>query len=254
MGYSKVIKYSNTVEIYQYENDLPSVTKQTRAIQTARRNENISLHRENSVEFKKSYEGKRRSSARLAQVAFRRLVSANLGESENPVFVSLTYAKSVEDISVGHKDFNAFARNVRNQFGEHIRYVAVSEFQKRGSIHFHALFWGLPAGVVDTERDTRLVAGLWKQGFVDLKLTDGDEKIAGYMAKYMSKAFVDSRLYGKKAYIASRNILRPYVEKRAVVISHVYEHGLSTVEPLQDSTYLTLWLGECRYRLFKLKQ
>jgi len=106
--------------------------------------------------------------------------------------------------------------------------------------------------VVKQERDTRLVASLWKQGFVDLVQTDGDIRIAGYMAKYMGKAFVDSRLYSKKAYIASRNIKRPIIDKNAIVIATMYENELSTVVPCEEKTYLTQWLGECRFRHYKL--
>jgi len=253
MGYAKVIKYGRNIEIYQYENESVPPTRKSRQLSSARRSQSVALRRENEVEQKKLLEGKRKSSGRRAQVAFRRLVSANLGEFEKPIFVSLTYATHTEDIGQGRKDFNSFARALKNTYGKHVRYIAVSEFQKSGRLHLHALVWGLPPGVVKSERSTRMVASLWKQGFVDLIQTDGHEKIAGYMAKYMKKAFKDPRLFGYKAYIASRNCKRPIVEKRAIVIATVYEHDLSTVEPLQDIKYLTQWLGECRHRLYEIK-
>src|SRR5690606_27837965 len=100
---------------------------------------------------------------------------------------------------------------LRNKFGKAFSYIAVSEFQKRGAIHFHALFWGLPAEVFSQERQTRTIALIWKQGFVYMKETDGNDKLSSYLAKYMVKTFTDPRLKNKKAYLASRNIKRPKI-------------------------------------------
>jgi len=252
MGYAKVVKYSNIIEIYTYEEDIRPITRKSRELQVARRNQSVALSRKDPVEQEKSYQRKRKDNARRLFGTFRRLISANLGESENPIFASFTYAEYTDDPNKGHSDFNSFARALRYRFGQHIRYIAVPEYQKSGRLHFHALLWGLPLGVVRAERSTRMVASLWKQGFVDLKETDGHEKLAFYMAKYMAKAHTDKRLFMKKSFIASRNIKRPVVDKRAIVIQHIYENELSTAEPSKDIEFETQWLGTGRYRLYEL--
>lgn len=111
-------------------------------------------------------------------------------------------------------------------------------------------------GLAKTERRTRLVAQMWGQGFVDLVCTDGSHKISGYLSKYMSKTFVDSRLRGKKAFIASRNIKRPVVQKNAMVEPLFFGDledipDLSTALLLKERHYDTVWLGRGRYRLYK---
>jgi hypothetical protein len=130
--------------------------------------------------------------------------------------------------------------------------VLVPEFQKRGAVHFHALYWGLPEALFRKERETRTLSRLWGHGFVFLKETDGHEKLAFYLAKYFTKAYQDPRLRNQKSYVASRNVKRPIVQKGPFIMSMVLDEYGVTEEPLVDRTYTTKWLGEGRYRLFQL--
>lgn len=252
MGYNKIIRYSDIIEVYQYENEIHTRTikNKSKCFQVARSRKVLASDGEVDVQQNQQKQTKRRDNARRSALVFRRLVSANLGQFDVPILVTLTYAKLVANVSKAHKDFNSFARATKNQFGKDIRYIAVPEFQKRGAIHFHALIWGIPTSVVREERHTRLVAKLWKQGFVDLILTDGNAKLSTYLGKYMAKAFVDTRLFSKKAFIASRNIKRPVVEKRAMILPFVYNE-LSTCSLLQDNEYMTNWLGKGRHRVYQ---
>lgn len=243
------------MEIYQYELNPPQFTDEQRAIAKYRRLQTVSLRGTDTSGQEEQVATKRKDNARRATMAFRRLTIANLGESSHPVFVSLTYAESTTDPRVGYKDFRTFAKRLRTAFGSDIRYVAVPEFQdkyERGSIHFHALVWGIPPQVVESERRTRVVAKIWGKGFVDLKQTDGNHKIASYMAKYMSKNFIDPRLFKHKSYIFSYNCLRPVVDNNAIVLSYLHEYELLTVDPLQDKEFQSQWLGKGRFRLYAI--
>jgi len=259
MGYCKTIKYANILELYEYEKYIEHFGRTGRKVQATPRLQDLDKNGANPVREGEQRQVKRGDNARRSAMVFRRLVSANLAESTNPLLVSLTYADNFKDIRQGHKDFNTFARNVRSEYGKHVRYIAVPEFQKRGAVHFHALFWGLPnEEIVKSERRTRLVARLWSRGFVDVTLTDGDHKISGYLSKYMSKAFVDSRMLGMKAYICSQNIKRPIVEKNPLILPMFYGGllqmvDLSTALLLREKEYMTQWLGKGRFRLYELK-
>jgi len=216
MGYTKTISYSNVIEIHEYEKDIRHSGRKGRRLSISSASARLGQVGEDMLIEGKQKPKKRPANARRSSVVFRRLVSANLDQSDPPLLISLTYAENIESLDQGHRDFNTFARAVRDQFGNDAKYIAVPEFQRRGAVHFHALFWGLPTKeLASTERNTRLFQSLWGKGFVDLVATDGDHKIAGYLSKYMAKAFLDERLYGKKAYIASRNIKRPVVDKNA---------------------------------------
>jgi len=200
------------------------------------------------------FEGKRKDNAARASMAFKRLILSNLGGADLPLLVSFTYNTHQGDIKQGYKDFSSFIQAMRYKFGKVFRYIAVPEFQKRGAVHFHALFWGLPADIAQTERSTRLVAGIWGHGFVDVVLTDGHEKISTYLSKYMAKSFIDYRLKNQKAYVCSRNLKRPEVSagmNRATLELIMEELGVAG-PPKVDKKYITAWLGEAHYKVYTL--
>jgi len=256
-NYSKMIIHGKIIELYEYEKNIEYNGRPKREIQSGSTMQNLDSSREDIARREEQKKTRRKDNAMRAKLAFNRLVSANLRESEDPLLITLTYAKNQMEIGQAHKDFNSFARRFRQNFKNRIRYIVTSEFQKRGSIHFHGLFWGLNnEELKNTERRTRLVAGLWGHGFVDLIATDGNEKLIGYLSKYMSKAFVEPRLFSKKAYIASRNIIRPEVIKYPLLLPYFWsglDHiDLSTAKLLTDTTYMTKWLGQGRYKKYKL--
>jgi len=254
MGYTKIITYSNLLEYYEYENNLRRNGRGIGKHKNSDTSTSISDDREDTNEEIQSTKDRRGDNVRRAVLVFRRLVTANLGQSDVPIFASFTYAKDQRSVRQGHKDFKAFVRDLTNKFGRHLRYVYVPEFTKRGRLHFHALIWGLPALLVETERDTRVVAGLWKQGFADLIQTDGSHKLASYMTKYMAKTFADRRLAGSKAFVCSRNLIKPYVDKNAILLPYFYGyHGfnLSTATILRDKEFMTQWLGKGRLKLYQ---
>jgi len=257
VGYKKLIRYGEFVEIYEYERPVVYNGRKRKSTQNTLGMQDISVCREDIERQKEQKTARRKANIRNSVLAFKRLVLANLGRDSKPLFVSLTYAGITSEIGQGRADFNAFAKNLRNRFGTQIRYICVPEWQKRGAIHFHALIWGLPLGLVASERSTRLVASLWGKGFVDLKETDGHAKIASYLSKYMAKAFLDERLINKKTYIASQNIKRPVVDKNPIMLMYNYGEllklpDLSTALIDRETSYDTQWLGKANYKRYKL--
>jgi len=250
--YAKIISYGGTTEIYRY-GSRPRGGRYSGKVQSADGMPRLSEDGEDAPTQVKSPPVRTEKNARSAVVAFRRLVASNLRRSDAPLLVTLTYAENQQSLAQARADFNAFAKRAANRFGDAFRYIVVCEFQQRGAIHFHALVWGIPPGVVKQERRTRLVAGLWAKGFVDLRKTDGSVRLAGYLAKYMKKMFLDQRLAGKKAYIASRNITRPVIVKDAIIGAYftgLVEPDLSTAVLQESREYDTVWLGRCNYQKY----
>jgi len=192
--YVKVIKSGDTYEIYKYEREPSPIKRGTR---------------------KKSLTNGYRRAARRTPLnaertrkTFIRIVRSNLSRDERPTLITLTM-RDIVSIDVAYSCLTAFHNNLRAKFGKGFRYVAVPEFQKRGAVHFHILYWGLPVEVIEHERTNRTIQNIWALGYVDCLLTDGSQKLAGYLAKYMSKSMQDDRIAGQKAYACSRNVLRP---------------------------------------------
>jgi len=249
--YAKIIGIGLAAEIYRYGNRPRG--GRPRAVPDSDAVPRLFESREDVSRQEKPTKVRTEANARSARVAFRRLVQTNLDGFDHPVLATFTYAENFTDISASREDFNAFAKRARGRFGEQFKYIVVIEFQKRGSIHFHALLWGIPARIIKSERRTRVVGRLWRHGFVDLIPTDGHAKLATYLSKYMAKSFVDARFASKKAYISSYNVKRPIIIKDAVLSPHFYgiaEPDLSTAHLAQEHEYDTNWLGRCHYQKY----
>jgi len=253
MGYTKVVKSGDIIEIYEYSKDLPQ--RRQRQIKKGPRIRISASRRADNV-------------ARLKR-NFIRLVRSNLGGVECPSFLTLTMVEVVR-VEVAYGFFTEFISRLRRFYGAHIRYITVPEFQERGAVHFHILIWGLSKetienetpkkqiieGVVFEKRGSRAIQSLWGRGYVDCIPTDGSPKLAFYVAKYMQKALQDDRLRGQKAYTCSRNVLRKVSIPSSSAITHsemIFGLDLSTAVPLQEKNFDTYWLGKGRYRLFNIK-
>ncbi len=255
MGYNKIISYGNFIEIYEYERDIVRLGSRIRSTAKPPYGESVGADGEDPLSGtqRKKLLGRRPDNARRASLDFRRVVAANLSRSERPVLVTLTYAENQCDLATGYRHFSAYIQTLRYRYGKAFKYISVPEFQARGAVHFHALFWGIPEKVFLSERKTRTLAGLWGHGFVYLKQTDGNEKLSFYLTKYMAKAFIDPRLKNQKSYVASRNVLRPLIHKGMPMLWPILDDYDIEENPIVDRTYETKHLGTGRFRLFKLR-
>lgn len=249
MGYTKAIIYGSILELYNYEANIRSVGGKRTGVQSGARVQGVGIDSELGGKQRLQ---KRQDNQNRSLLEFRRLVIANISFSTPPVLVTVTYSTNQTDLGCGYEDWKTFARNMCKHFGKGIRYISVPEFQRRGAVHFHALYWGLPQDIHLKERDTRLVASFWGQGYVDVYLTDGRENLAGYLSKYMSKAYFDPRMFGRRMYRCSRNVLRPLVEKSVGMWYLSERYGIGVDNPAcVDKSFVTKWLGTGRYRLYK---
>ena len=255
MGYNKIISYGNTLEVYEYEKDIVRLVGRTRRdVEDPVDYDGMDFGGEDPLPKRDSENemGKRSDNARRASLAFRRIVASNLDGSSLPLLVTLTYADNFTDLASAYKHLTAYIQALRHRFGKAFSYVLVPEFQKRGAVHFHALVWGLPEELFLHERETRTLSGIWGKGHIYLKQTDGHEKLAFYLTKYFTKAFLDPRLRNQKSYVASRNIKRPLEQKGPFIIPVVLEEFGVVDDPVVDKKYHTKWLGEARFRVFKI--
>jgi len=253
MGYNKFIKSGNQLELYEYENDNFGNRTTRRGVKRKPTRQELANDREDVLSFSKSLEfTRRRDNAQRARNSFRRIVLSNLCTTENPLLVTLTFGENRTSLSESAKFFHIFTVRLRQIWGNEFRYIAVPEFQKRGAVHYHALFWGVPDNTFIQERKTRFLAKLWGQGFIFLKETDGHEKLSTYLAKYMVKTIKDPRLFNSKAYFASRNIKRPIVSGGFPKwwFEEEFAEELSTFGICLKKEFMTQWLGKGRYTLF----
>ncbi len=243
-NYSKLIVSGNNIEHYVYEK---------RTTERGFIRSGVDVHRRTDTSDNKRL-ARRQDNDYRATVAFGRLCSANFGSGETAVFCTFTF-KTGETLSSGYRKFNLFIKRLRFWSPANYRFLAVPEFGTKSSkrLHFHALFWGLNLDQVKRERETRYFANIWKYGFIELVITDNSDKIGFYLAKYLRKARFDIRLSNHKAYVCSKNIIRPSIYTSFVpfYLEHVY--GVDNLVLKYSKQYDTLWLGRCDYKLYNLE-
>lgn len=277
MSYQKLVVSGNTLEVYTYEYEPISKYKSP-------------MERWVDFTFGDAFRStpmyprliertKQERNIQRAHKTFVRLVKANLYDT--PQLLTLTYSENISDISRAWKDFTVFALSLRRRYPQ-IRYIVVPEFQKRGAVHFHCLLFNYPSEFICTghfrnrfkngvtlksryfkhdcppdkacEKNTRFLAKRWGHGFCDLSPTDGSPKLAGYLAKYMSKAMSDSRLCGKKAFSSSRNCVRPVsissIKMPIAVQTILDDFEVQDREAERVQIFTTKFLGDCLYQRF----
>jgi hypothetical protein len=162
----------------------------------------------------------RAQSLKRTKKNLHRLINTNhcfwkrfLQSNYNPEFVTLTFKENMQDLDLGNRHFSKFIQRFNHYlYGKQrqvIRYVAVPEFQSRGAVHYHALFFDLPyiKNVYDVLRK------LWPYGAINLQSVKNIDYIASYVCKYMVKSSSDIRLIRRKSFFQSNNLLKPVVSK-----------------------------------------
>lgn len=129
--------------------------------------------------------------------------------------------------------------------GANLKYIAVIEFQKRGAVHYHIVFFNLP--FLRKEK----IAEIWKHGFIKIKKVEHVDNIGAYMSKYMTKAFLDKHLQGKKRYFASKELKKPILikdERKAFYVSQNLPPNMLR----KESTYASEYQERVHYRQYNL--
>jgi hypothetical protein len=131
------------------------------------------------------------------------------GNPEIPTFLTLTFKANIRNIEYGKKEFREFIRRLNyevfNTKKAELRYIAVTEFQKRGAIHYHVIFFNL------SYRPRQILKRIWGHGHIDIRAVDNAYDAGAYVTKYMVKDLNDKRLKGEKAYFCSKGLLKPKI-------------------------------------------
>lgn len=150
----------------------------------------------------------------------RRIIAHNFTGGKNQLWITLTYRDYVTETAIVYRDFKAFIRRIRNQFGK-VVYITVIEPQASGRWHLHVLL----------KNDSELtipnndLSNMWGKGFTKTKRLRRADKVGNYLIAYLSnlqigdegsqnKSIVKgARLYmypkGIRIYRTSRGIEKP---------------------------------------------
>lgn len=170
----------------------------------------------NRVDYTKRDKPERRAdSVQRARERLYDLVSANIGQyKEMTTFITLTFAENITDLKEANVLFRSFIRRLNRHIGYKVKYITVVEFQKRGAVHYHMLFFNMPF-IPKFEFEA-----IWGHGFTNMQGLETIRNVSAYLAKYLSKETFDKRLVGQKVYFSSRGLLRSEVTRDNIVIDN----------------------------------
>jgi len=190
----KAVLSGNIIQVYEYDNPV--------LIGIKARNKKGRSSKAKDEESKKNY---KRQSYYRARSKITRLINANHNRypGYRSKFVTFTFRDNITDLKYAWKEWDRFLKRLRRYVGYTLHYVVVVEFQKRGAVHFHAIFFDLPYVSVHT------LAGIWHDGFIKINAIDNISNVGSYVAKYMSKNIDDDRLIGVKCYSCSQGLFKP---------------------------------------------
>ena len=147
-----------------------------------------------------------------SKIQCQRLAKAN---SESwKTFITLTFAENIKNLNIANEKFNDFVNQIRRVYKDFM-YLCVPEFQKRGAIHYH-LFTNIDINntkLITSQENKEKFKHIkyWNHGFTNVQAVDNDaQKVIGYISKYMTKD-IDNRLFGRRRYFYSQNLVKPKV-------------------------------------------
>lgn len=146
------------------------------------------------------------------------------GEFQRPKFWTLTFAENVTDLETANEEFTKFNKRLSwHLYGIRknvLKYICIPEFQKRGAVHFHILYFNLP--YIEQKKFQKI----WGKGFTFVKSVSKKEDIvdfASYVAKYINKEnskgednydiYLEKDMLNKKRYFCSRGLNKPEIYK-----------------------------------------
>lgn len=149
-------------------------------------------------------------------------------------FVTFTFSKEKVD-RYNYEDcsnkISKWLKNMKQRYCPDMKYIVVPEQHKDGAYHFHGLFSNIE-GMDMRDSGKRVIAHYYKNGRKCFRKTDtpiyiigryhlgwttatrvrSNERVAGYITKYVTKELV-SNVKGKRRYWISRNLDVPILEE-----------------------------------------
>lgn len=127
--------------------------------------------------------------------------------AEYDKFVTLTFEENITDLKKANYLFLKFIKRLRYKTGRDFKYLAVIEFQKRGSVHYHMIS---DLGYIKKSE----LSDIWSNGFVYINRIKHVDDLGAYLIAYIGKKGKKKNkdfelLKRNKAYLRSNNLKKP---------------------------------------------
>ena len=254
--YRKVIVTNHVIEIYEYEKmpGVPDVEK----------NDDYNALDFETTEYIREedrVQERRQQTVRDARNTTRRLALKNFESGDK--FLTLTFdpkkftEKNLRDVTFTDDLFKKFMKRFNYRYKTKLKYIAVREFHKSGRIHYHLLCdWKKELIFEDEIRENESFLGekVWKHGFVDIKQLDHVDNVGAYIIKYMTKNVAIEFFKGKKIYLCSKGLERPFVYRGAEAQAIIDYYDLGAKKEVFTNSYESEYLGTIIYTEYNLRR
>lgn len=198
------------------------------------------------------YEENRSKALKRTQQRLRRLINANVwryGEI-SPKFLTLTFKENITCTKEANDHWMKFIKrlnyNIFKSKKAVLKYSVVVEFQKRGAVHYHAIFYNLP--FVDASK----LSDIWGHGFIKINRIDNVDNIGAYVTKYLSKN-KGQGLEEKKSNFSSRGLIQPKEITDKEKVAGILE-SLPLNTKVFESSFNNEHLGDVTYYQYNLSR
>lgn len=218
---TKVIQSGKVIEVYEYKN--PVKNGYTGGKGGRKKSCDVATNQEEK-------EINREKVLNRARRDLRRIVNSNVQDYSK--FLTLTFADNVQDIEWANNEFKKFIKRFNYHLGYKVAYSGVIEFQKRGAIHYHVIFYNTPQKLkLDDLR------AYWGHGYIKLNIIKDVDNVGAYICKYMTKCEDEKKLRGKKLYFNSRGLEKPHEVKEPELVKAVVG-ALQGQAPKYENTFV----------------
>jgi len=184
----------------------------------------------------------------------KRLIIANINQYKcKTIFITYTFASNIENVQEANKEWSLYVKRfdywLMSKGFEKAKYITVIEFQKRGAVHYHTLYFNIPY-IQNLKID---VARIWQLGFIKIISLDNVKYVASYVVKYLQKGLIDKRLIKQKAYFSSRNLKRPLLYRNNNQAMSIYQDfkNFDMIETAVSEKYVSTRYGLVEYLQIK---
>lgn len=182
----------------------------------------------------------------------RNSVNANVSQYKDdtgriitPKFFTRTFALNITDMDYANEENEKFMRKLKNLTGYELKYKTVVEFQDRGAIHYHTIFFNLPY------THWKKIKKLWEHGTIKINKINDVGNVGAYFCKYLTKANSDDRLKGRKCYFSSRGLFKPKIEIEKSRVKLLVD-SLPSSSKTYKSTYHNDYTGKIEYAQYNI--
>lgn len=143
-----------------------------------------------------------------------RLIDVNYDNKSS--FITITFKENISDINYANNEFKKFIKRLNYEIYKtkeaKLKYIAAWELQKRGSIHYHIIFFSLP--YISHSK----LKKIWTLGSINIKKINVDkaENVGRYISKYFEKSLDDpsylENYINKKRVFKSKNLKIPRIK------------------------------------------